>query len=938
MATEILRPNGAGNQQQWDADGGGNWTNVDEASSDGDTTRLYTPTDNAVATFALENSTGLGVINSVTVHINTRGIDPIDNSVQLALRTASTDYFSSTKTYNNTSYHEETNTWATNPNTSSAWTWAEVDALEAGMKRISGGAQVVTQVWVVVDYTAATATQEGFRFRYDDNDEALATWIAAQDTNISRLSNFNTRLRVLLDTSGDAGAQQYQLEYKEKVSGSWTPLSNAPLVTIMSNDFSSSISDFNVATGTWAISSGVLQTTAAVGGAWQDGVLLTDDTSFDDFNLLVKVKKASFNTQIIFRSGTTTGSGYGIQLRGTDTFRLENWGASNLEEDTSLTLTTGDWYWVRILCAGTNTKARIWDDGDAEPATWNIDYTGSEHSSGGIGFSRESATGTAEFDSLTVTQDGTDIYVSPSTHITASGEATTALLTPPSGKSTSDFDAGRIQDDENPADLVTISSDDYTELEWSIGANSSARGFVYQFRVTRNGVALNTYSVTPEWTIGLVLDTADGNSSSSATSQTDSVTVASGTNRRMVVAVLNNDASNAGPESPTGVTYDGVAAVKTREQAGSASDNTVSFWELPAPNVGTANLVVSFGSQQDFIDVAWWVFNGATQSPLGYLGTIQESLNTQNPAIAVANYADGAWAVSAGYPTDSAAGGTITGATESMGTFFSDAGYSGDHAIGTVTHTYAGSAGTEDWILAMALIPPVVDSISTISDDFNDNSINDALWGTYTANGGAVAEASGQIEFDLAATTNGSWAALNSIGMYNLTGQRVSTKLGTITGGNTWFNITLAKQTVPDNNDFVFIAVNTGTNEIEAGQQINSVDTIHDTVSTAGITHIALFEDAGTLYYQYSTNNGSSWTTLYSHAFPMSISNLYVILDDYAFNALGTPGTHVFDDFNIIAAITSDIKELSGIAQASLKKISGVVIASVKKVSGVANT
>jgi hypothetical protein len=174
MATLTLRPNGAGNQQNWNAEGG-DYTRVDESSSDGDTTRLYSPTDNAVATFALDDpTTQEGVINSVTVYIYTRGLDPVSNTVQLAVRIASTDYFSSTQTYNNTSYHNESNAWTTNPNTGVAWTWADIIALEAGMKRIGGGGQAVTQVWVEVDYTPATWEQEGFRFRNDDGYEASA--------------------------------------------------------------------------------------------------------------------------------------------------------------------------------------------------------------------------------------------------------------------------------------------------------------------------------------------------------------------------------------------------------------------------------------------------------------------------------------------------------------------------------------------------------------------------------------------------------------------------------------------------------------------------------------------------------------------------------------------------------------------------------------------
>lgn len=61
-----------------------------------------------------------------------------------------------------------------------------------------------------------------------------------------------------------------------------------------------------------------------------------------------------------------------------------------------------------------------------------------------------------------------------SSNITASGENTTVQLTAPSGKSTSDFVAGRIQDDENPADSVNITIDDYTEMEYSIKATDDA--------------------------------------------------------------------------------------------------------------------------------------------------------------------------------------------------------------------------------------------------------------------------------------------------------------------------------------------------------------------------------------------------------------------------------------------------------------------------------
>lgn len=88
-----------------------------------------------------------------------------------------------------------------------------------------------------------------------------------------------------------------------------------------------------------------------------------------------------------------------------------------------------------------------------------------------------------------------------STYIAASGEATTYQLNAPSGKSTTDFVAGRIQDDENPCDAVNITEDDYTELEWCITATANAEG-QHEFRtVLSDGTEYGTYTIYPKWTI-----------------------------------------------------------------------------------------------------------------------------------------------------------------------------------------------------------------------------------------------------------------------------------------------------------------------------------------------------------------------------------------------------------------------------------------------------
>lgn len=89
--------------------------------------------------------------------------------------------------------------------------------------------------------------------------------------------------------------------------------------------------------------------------------------------------------------------------------------------------------------------------------------------------------------------------MTPSTNIT-DGEATTARLTAPAGKTTGDFDAGKIHDTSNPAGSVDIGEDGYTEMEYcirpKIGAVVDA---TYEFRLVNTD--LDTYTEYPEMTI-----------------------------------------------------------------------------------------------------------------------------------------------------------------------------------------------------------------------------------------------------------------------------------------------------------------------------------------------------------------------------------------------------------------------------------------------------
>ncbi len=165
MATETLRPNAAGSETaittQYPASGS-HYDKVDEVVADGDSTIVHT----AGAPYVRDlynlpaHSEGSGVINSVTVKATARGISVNQASLLCSLRTQATTYDGSAQTVT-TTYALYSEAWATNPNTSAAWTWDDIDALEVGASirqaSTDGWQTRVTQVYVEVDYTAGAS-------------------------------------------------------------------------------------------------------------------------------------------------------------------------------------------------------------------------------------------------------------------------------------------------------------------------------------------------------------------------------------------------------------------------------------------------------------------------------------------------------------------------------------------------------------------------------------------------------------------------------------------------------------------------------------------------------------------------------------------------------------------------------------------------------------
>jgi hypothetical protein len=165
MTTATIRPNAAGNYaycSQYPASGS-NYDKCDEESSDGDTTYVYVDaaTSDSWDTYNYPDGPNTGIINSVVLHMMCRYAgSPTSPQAQTELRTENTNYAGGWNIVTS-SYAEYTKTYATNPNTGLAWTWAEITAIQFGPRLyfVSGTSSSVrcTQVWIVIDYTVIAA-------------------------------------------------------------------------------------------------------------------------------------------------------------------------------------------------------------------------------------------------------------------------------------------------------------------------------------------------------------------------------------------------------------------------------------------------------------------------------------------------------------------------------------------------------------------------------------------------------------------------------------------------------------------------------------------------------------------------------------------------------------------------------------------------------------
>ena len=455
--------------------------------------------------------------------------------------------------YTNEGAGEALRTSTTDATITSGWpgicTWADNNVADAQITDWAGG-----------NLTSATLEQEGFRWRDDNGSETGASWLAAQDAQISRVISTNTRLRMLVNATSDPASSQYQLEYKLSTDAAYrkveaagggsiafgaigtvtTSGTTAPTVAYPAGIASGDLLVLAVAnrpnSSTPSTPSGWTAPSnyTVTGGAGAEGagtgvvratVFVKEATGTESGSLALAIASGTSCGAAIWRVSRGSGKRWLVALAsGSDNSAGTGWSttfgsdpgvasgdlvfvASAASEDTAS-------FASQALAQTGVTYGAMTERADTAISTGNdLRLVVTEHpissgtSSAAATYSM-TASGTGSTNTagasvmIRLRQADAPIQLAGSSNITASGENTTVQLTAPAGKSTSDFVAGRMQDDENPADAVDITADDYTELEWCLTATAAASvSDVYQFRITNAGTALDTYSVTPQWTI-----------------------------------------------------------------------------------------------------------------------------------------------------------------------------------------------------------------------------------------------------------------------------------------------------------------------------------------------------------------------------------------------------------------------------------------------------
>jgi len=165
--TETFRPHEAGDEtkiEDQEPDSGEHWAKVDEVTSDGDNTYVYTEDkkwqEDLYRIPDHSTQTAAGDIDNVEVYMVSKGTSVDQTNAYAHIKTGGSEYNGTEETLT-TSYATYSYQWDTNPQTTVAWAWDDIDALQIGIglrQAEKGEGTRCTQVYAEVDFDAPPLT------------------------------------------------------------------------------------------------------------------------------------------------------------------------------------------------------------------------------------------------------------------------------------------------------------------------------------------------------------------------------------------------------------------------------------------------------------------------------------------------------------------------------------------------------------------------------------------------------------------------------------------------------------------------------------------------------------------------------------------------------------------------------------------------------------
>jgi hypothetical protein len=182
--------------------------------------------------------------------------------------------------------------------------------------------------------------------------------------------------------------------------------------------------------------------------------------------------------------------------------------------------------------------------------------------------------------------------------------------------------------------------------------------------------------------------------------------------------------------------------------------------------------------------------------------------------------------------------------------------------------------------------------MENLTDNFDDNSVNAALW-TQNAFAGTVAETGQVLRITPTNNTVGGGGELLSTEFYDLVASYAFCKSTTLANGS----IDTAMGAYINSDNYVDMFTESGT--LYARKTVSGSSTNVSSVAySASTLYWRIREAGGTTYWEYSADT-SSWTTLASESNPITLTSVQLVLSVYEWEAVNPAGYAEYDNVNV---------------------------------------